>query len=125
MTSPQARITGAVTSAQERLTEAVRRGQETVNTTARTVTDSARIMGDGVQKLVSGIDLRTVVPTLEDLVDRSYAFAVQVLSVQRDFAKSLLAYAAPAPEVTIPPEKRATTPAKTTTPPAARKNGNS
>ncbi|HEV2451120.1 MAG TPA: hypothetical protein VGS62_04255 [Streptosporangiaceae bacterium] len=127
MTSPQARITEAVNSAQGRITEAVHRGQESVNSTARTVTDGARTMGDGVQKLVSGIDLRTVVPTLEDMVDRSYAFAVQVLSVQRDFAKSLLAYAAPLPDVATGPEKHTTAApqAKRTTPPAAKKNINS
>jgi hypothetical protein len=98
-----------MTSPQERITDAVRRSQETVNSTVRTMTD-------GVQKLVSSIDLRTTVPTLEDLVDRSYAFAVQVLNVQRDFTKSLLAYAAPVNE-DVP--ARAT---KSSTSAAAKKN---
>lgn len=95
MTSPQERITEAVRRGQDTVTSTVRRGQETVNSTVRTVSDS-------VQKAVSRISLRTTVPTLEDLVDRSYAFAVQVLSVQRDFTKSLLAYAAPAEDVPAP-----------------------
>ena len=97
-----------MTSPQERITDAVRRSQETVNSTVRTMSDSA-------QKLVSSIDLRTTVPTLENLVDRSYAFAVQVLNVQRDFTKSLLAYAAPVTEnIPAPAAKR--------TPAAAKKN---
>jgi hypothetical protein len=94
-----------MTTPQERITEAVRRGQDTVNSTVRTVTD-------GVQNFVSSIDLRTAVPTLEDLVDRSYAFAVQILSVQRDLTKSLLAYAAPMPENIPPATKRPSSPAK-------------
>jgi hypothetical protein len=73
---------------QDRITDAVRRGQDTVNSTVR-------IWSDGMQKLVSNMNLRSTVPTLEDLVDSSYAFAVQVLAMQRDFTKSLLAYAQP------------------------------
>src|SRR5579863_2368847 len=77
-----------MTTPQERVADAVRRGQETVNSTVRVWTD-------GVQKFVSNIDLQSTVPTLEELVDSSYAFAVQVLAMQRDFTKSLLAYAQP------------------------------
>jgi translation initiation factor 2B subunit (eIF-2B alpha/beta/delta family) len=77
-----------MTSPQDRITEAVRRGQETVNSTVRTWTD-------GVQKVVTNVDLRKTVPTLEELVDSSYSFAVQVLAMQRDFTKSLLQHAQP------------------------------
>jgi len=78
-------------SPQERIAEAVRLGQETVNTTVRTWTDN-------VQKLVTNLDVKSTVPTLDELVDRSYAFGVQILAAQRDFAKSLIAYAGPLTE---------------------------
>jgi hypothetical protein len=89
-----------MTTPQERVAEAVRRGQETVNSTVRVWTD-------GVQKFVSNIDLQSTVPTLEDLVDRSYAFGVQVLAMQRDFTKSLLAYAQPWTETLSSAPKKA------------------
>ena len=77
-----------MTTPQERVADAVRRGQETVNSTVRTMTD-------GLEWLVSSIDLTSTVPTLDELVDRSYTFGVQVLAAQRDFTKSLLSYATP------------------------------
>jgi hypothetical protein len=77
-----------MTSPQERVADVVRRGQETMNSTVRVWTD-------GVQRLVSNINLQSTVPTLEELVDSSYSFGVQVLAMQRDFTKSLLAYAQP------------------------------
>ena len=77
-----------MTTPQERVADAVRRGQETVNTTVRTMTD-------GLEWLVSTIDFSSTVPTLDELVDRSYSFGVQVLAAQRDFTKSLLSYATP------------------------------
>jgi hypothetical protein len=77
-----------MTSPQDRITEAVRRGQESVNSTVRS-------WSDGVQKIVTNIDLRKSVPTLEELVDNSYAFAVQVLAAQRDFTKNLISHAQP------------------------------
>jgi hypothetical protein len=77
-----------MTTPQERVADAVRRGQETVNSTVRTVTD-------GLEWLVSTIDFTSTVPTLDELVDRSYTFGVQVLAAQRDFTKSLLSYATP------------------------------
>lgn len=77
-----------MTSPQDRITDAVRRGQDTVNSTVR-------MWSDGMQKIVTNLDLRNTVPTLEELVDSSYTFAVQVLAMQRDFTKSLLAYAQP------------------------------
>jgi len=77
-----------MTSPQDRITDAVRRGQETMNSTVRSWTD-------GVQKIVTNVDLRNTVPNLEELVDSSYAFAVQVLAMQRDFTKSLISYAQP------------------------------
>jgi len=80
-----------MTSPQERIAEAVRFSQETVNSTVRTWTG-------GVQKFVTNLDVKSAVPTLDELVDRSYAFGVQVLAMQRDFAKSLLAHAAPLTE---------------------------
>jgi hypothetical protein len=80
-----------MTTPQERVADAVRRSQETVNSTVRTMTD-------GMQKLVTNINLRSTVPTLDELVDSSYAFGVQVLAMQRDFTKSLLAYAQPLTE---------------------------
>ena len=80
-----------MTSPQERIADAVRYGQETVNSTVRTWTD-------GVQKLVTNLDVRSTVPTLDELVDRSYSFGVQVLAAQRDFAKTLIAYAGPLTE---------------------------
>ena len=104
MSSPQDRITDAVRRGQETVnstvksvtegvqkitaTDAVRRGQETVNSTVKSVTD-------GMQKIVTNANLRNTVPTLEELVDSSYAFAVQVLAMQRDFTKSLISYAQP------------------------------
>src|SRR3981081_4330006 len=80
-----------MTSPQERIAEAVRFSQESVNSTVRT-------WPDGVQKFVTNIDVKSTVPTLEELVDRSYAFGVQVLAMQRDFAKSLIARTAPLTE---------------------------
>jgi hypothetical protein len=80
-----------MSSPQERIAEAVRFSQESVNSTVRTWTD-------GVQKFVTNIDVKSTVPTLEELVDRSYAFGVQVLAMQRDFAKSLIARTAPLTE---------------------------
>jgi hypothetical protein len=80
-----------MTSPQERIAGAVRFGQETVNSTVRT-------WSDGMQKLASNIDLKSTVPTPDELVDRSHAFGVQMLARQRDFAKGLLAYAAPLTE---------------------------
>lgn len=77
-----------MTSPQDRITDAVRRGQETMNSTVRSLTD-------GMQKVVTNVDLRNTVPSLEELVDSSYAFAVQVLAMQRDFTKSLISYAQP------------------------------
>ncbi|HEY1914331.1 MAG TPA: hypothetical protein VGH27_02035 [Streptosporangiaceae bacterium] len=77
-----------MTTPQERVADAVRRGQETVNSTVRTMTD-------GLEWLVSSIDITSTVPTLDELVDRSYTFGVQVLAAQRDFTKSLLSYATP------------------------------
>jgi hypothetical protein len=77
-----------MTTPQERVADAVRRGQETVNSTVRTMTD-------GLEWLVSTIDFTSTVPTLDELVDRSYTFGVQVLAAQRDFTKSLLSYATP------------------------------
>jgi hypothetical protein len=78
-------------SPQERIADAVRYGQETMNSTVRT-------WSDGMQKLVSNIDLKSTIPTLDELVDRSYEFGVQLLGRQRDFTKSLLAYAEPLTE---------------------------
>ena len=78
-------------SPQERIADAVRYGQETMNSTVRT-------WSDGMQKLVSNIDLKSTIPTLDELVDRSYEFGVQMLARQRDFTKSLLAYAEPLTE---------------------------
>ena len=78
-------------SPQERIADAVRYGQETMNSTVRT-------WSDGMQKLVSNIDLKSTIPTLDELVDRSYDFGVQLLARQRDFTKSLLAYAEPLTE---------------------------
>jgi hypothetical protein len=80
-----------MTSPQDRIAGAVRYGQETMNSTVRT-------WSDGVQKLVSNIDLKSTVPTLDELVDRSYEFGVHLLAMQRDFTKSLLAYAEPLTE---------------------------
>jgi ABC-type transporter Mla subunit MlaD len=80
-----------MTSPQDRIAGAVRFGQQTVNSTVRT-------WSDGMQKLVSNIDLKSTVPALDELVDRSYAFGVQMLARQRDLAKSLLAHAAPLTE---------------------------
>jgi hypothetical protein len=77
-----------MTSPQDKITDAVRRGQETMNSTVRSWTD-------GMQKIVTNIDLRNTVPTLEELVDNSYSFGVQLLAMQRDFTKSLLSYAQP------------------------------
>jgi hypothetical protein len=104
MTSPQDRITEAVRRGQESVNstvkswadgvqkivpaDAVRRGQETMNSTMRSWTD-------GMQKIVTRVDLRNTVPSLEELVDSSYAFAVQVLAVQRDLTKSLISHAQP------------------------------
>ena len=78
-------------SPQERIADAVRYGQDTMNSTVRT-------WSDGMQKLVSNIDLKSTIPTLDELVDRSYEFGVQLLAMQRDFTKSLLAYAEPLTE---------------------------
>lgn len=78
-------------SPQERIADAVRYGQETMNSTVRT-------WSDGMQKLVSNIDLKSTIPTLDELVDRSYEFGVQLLARQRDFTKSLLARAEPLTE---------------------------
>jgi hypothetical protein len=78
-------------SPQERIADAVRYGQETMNSTVRT-------WSDGMQKLVSNIDLKSTIPTLDQLVDRSYEFGVHLLAMQRDFTKSLLAYAEPLTE---------------------------
>jgi hypothetical protein len=78
-------------SPQERIADAVRYGQETMNSTVRT-------WSDGVQKLVSNIDLKSTIPTLDELVDRSYELGVQLLARQRDFTKSLLAHAEPLTE---------------------------
>jgi len=75
-------------SPQERIADAVRYGQETMNSTVRT-------WSDGMQKLVSNIDLKSTIPTLDELVDRSYEFSVHLLAVQRDFTKNLLSYAEP------------------------------
>ena len=89
-----------MTTPQERVADAVRRGQDTVNSTVRVWTD-------GVQKFVSNVNLRSTVPTLEELVDNSYTFGVQVLAAQRDFAKSLLAYAQPWTETLSTAPKKA------------------
>ena len=78
-------------SPQERIADAVRHGQETMNSTVRTWSDS-------MQKLVSNIDLKSTIPTLDELVDRSYEFGVHLLARQRDFTKNLLAYAEPLTE---------------------------
>jgi hypothetical protein len=78
-------------SPQERIADAVRYGQETMNTTVRT-------WSDGMQKLVSNIDLKSTIPTLDEWVDRSYDFGVHLLAMQRDFTKSLLSYAEPLTE---------------------------
>jgi hypothetical protein len=78
-------------SPQERIADAVRYGQETMNTTVRT-------WSDGMQKLVSTIDLKSTIPTLDEWVDRSYDFGVHLLAMQRDFTKSLLSYAEPLTE---------------------------
>ena len=80
-----------MTSPQERIADAVRYGQETMNSTVRT-------WSDGMQKLVSNIDIKSTIPTLDELVDRSYEFGVHLLAMQRDFTKSLLAYAEPLTE---------------------------
>jgi hypothetical protein len=80
-----------MTTPQDRVADAVRRGQETVNATVRSWTD-------GMQSIVSNLDLKSTVPTLDELVDRSYEFGVQLLAMQRDFAKNLIGYAAPLSE---------------------------
>ena len=87
-------------SPQERIADAVRYGQETVNSTVRSWTD-------GVQKLMTNIDVKSTVPTLDELVDRSYTFGVQVLAMQRDLAKSLIAYAGPLTETLSTAPRRA------------------
>jgi hypothetical protein len=79
------------TTPQDRVADAVRRGQETVNATVRSWTD-------GMQSIVSNLDLKSTVPTLDELVDRSYEFGVQLLAMQRDFAKNLIGHAAPLTE---------------------------
>ena len=78
-------------SPQERIADAVRYGQETMNSTVRT-------WSDGMQKFVSNIDLNSTIPTLDELVDRSYEFGVHLLAMQRDFTKNVLAYAEPLTE---------------------------
>jgi hypothetical protein len=78
-------------SPQERIADAVRYGQETMNSTVRT-------WSDGMQKFVSNIDLKSTIPALDELVDRSYDFGVQLLARQRDFTRSLLACAEPLTE---------------------------
>ena len=104
MTSPQDRITDAMRRSQETAnstvkavmdnmqkisaTDAMRRGQETVNATVKSMTES-------LEKLFTNANLREAVPTLEELVDSSYAFAVQVLAMQRDLAKSVISAAQP------------------------------
>ncbi len=80
-----------MTTPQDRVVGAVRRGQDTVNATVRTWTD-------GMQWIVSNLGLKSTVPTLDDLVDRSYDFGVQLLAMQRDLAKNLIGYAAPLTE---------------------------
>lgn len=87
-------------SPQDRIADAVRYGQETVNSTVRT-------WSDGMQKLVSNIDLKATIPTLDELVDRSYEFGVQLLARQRDFTKGLLAYAGPLTETLSNAPKKA------------------
>jgi hypothetical protein len=89
-----------MSSPQERIADAVRNSQETVNSTVRS-------WSDGVQKLVTNLDVKSTVPTLDELVDRSYAFGVQVLAMQRDFAKSLIAYAGPLTETLSTAPRRA------------------
>ena len=104
MTSPQDRITDAMRRGQETVnftvksvtdgvqkvatTDAVRRGQETVNSTLKSMTEN-------LEKIVTNVDLRNSVPSLEELVDNSYAFAVQVLAMQRDLAKSVISAVQP------------------------------
>lgn len=87
-------------SPQDRIADAVRYGQETVNSTVRT-------WSDGMQKLVSNIDLKATIPTLDELVDRSYEWGVQLLARQRDFTKGLLAYAEPLTETLSNAPKKA------------------
>lgn len=99
---------------QDRVADAVRRGQETVNATVRT-------WNDGVQRIVSTMDLKSTVPTLDELVDRSYAFAVQVLALQRDFAKNLIGYAAPLTETLSAAPRKAERFVMKTEPSAANK----
>lgn len=59
---------------------------------------TVRSWTDGMQSIVSNLDLKSTVPTLDELVDRSYEFGVQLLAMQRDFAKNLIGYAAPLSE---------------------------
>ena len=116
-----------MTSPQERITDAVRRGQETVNTTVKSVTDgvqkitatdtvrrgqetvnsTVKSVTEGLEKIVTNVNLRNTVPSLEELVDSSYAFAVQVLAMQRDLAKSMISYAQPWTEALSDAPKRA------------------
>ena len=67
-------------SPQERIADAVRYGQETMNSTVRT-------WSDGMQKLVSNIDIKSTIPTLDELVDRSYDFGVHLLAMQREIGR--------------------------------------
>ncbi len=116
-----------MTSPQDRITDAVRRGQETVNSTVKTVTDgvqkivtpdtvrrgqetvnsTVKTVTDGMQKFVTNANIRNTVPSLEELVDNSYTFAVQVLAMQRDFAKSVISAAQPLTETLSNAPKRA------------------
>lgn len=72
-------------SPQDMITEAVRLSRETMSAPVRSWTG-------GMQRLA---DMRTAVPTAEELVDSSYALAVQMLAILRDFTKTVLAYATP------------------------------
>lgn len=73
-----------MTTPQEQFTDVVRRGQEAVTVAMHT-------WAENVQRLAGAAPLDAAkVPSAEEVVDNVFDFAEQMLSTQREFAKSLL-----------------------------------
>ena len=84
-------------AAQERALKTIRQGQQAV-------VEGVKVWADAVEKTISGapkIPYADQLPTPQEILRTSFAFAEQLLEAQREFAEGIVAAAAPVLEKTF------------------------
>ena len=81
--------------------DAVQKSQETV-------IEAVRVWAKAVEKAVPAMPVSKELPTPGELVESSFQFAERLLTAQHEFAREVLAAAAPVLDKTKPERKKAT-----------------